>query len=90
MIVRYNGFLPDILRLTQASIAVWFDGIIIVYTFLIMYCIVFCFVFVWCPCVAINVSVQYNARFLPDLILLTRCYYHRGTRLNAMEEVLYF
>ena len=39
---------------------------------------------------AINVSVQYNGGLLPDIILLTQCYYHRGTRLNAMnEEVLY-
>ena len=40
-----------------------------------------------CPCMAINVSVQYNGRFLPDIILLlTQCYYHRGTRLNAMKR----
>ena len=36
---------------------------------------------------AINVvSVQYNAGPLPDIILLTQCYYHRGTRFNAMER----
>ena len=39
------------------------------------------FVFVWCPCMAINVSVQHNGGFL-----LTPCYYHRGTRLNAMKR----
>ena len=39
-----------------------------------------------CPCMAINVSVQYNGGFLPDMILLTQCYYHRGTRLNAMKR----
>ena len=33
---------------------------------------------------AINVSVQYNGGLLPDIILLTQCYYHRGTRLKAM------
>ena len=33
---------------------------------------------------AINVSVQYNDGLLPDIILLAQCYYHRGTRLNAM------
>ena len=39
---------------------------------------------------AINISVQYNGGLLPDIILLTQCYYHRGTRLNAMKkEVLY-
>ena len=50
----------------------------------------FGFVFVWCPCMAINnsVSVQYNGGFSPDIILLTQCYYHRGTepRLNAMKR----
>ena len=42
----------------------------------------FCFVFVlflffvWCPCMAIDVSVQYNDGLLPNIILLTQCYYH--------------
>ena len=31
-------------------------------------------------------SVQYNGGFLPDMILLTQCYYQRGTRLNAMKR----
>ena len=36
-------------------------------------------------CMAIDVvSVQYNGGLLPDIILLTHGYYHRGTRLNAM------
>ena len=30
--------------------------------------------FVWCPCMAINVSVQHNGGPLPDIILLTQCY----------------
>ena len=49
---------------------------------------IFCFVllFVWCPCMAINVSVQYNGGLLPGIILLPQCYYHRGTRLNAMKR----
>ena len=34
---------------------------------------------------AINVSVQYNGRLPPDIILLTQYYCHRGTRLNAMK-----
>ena len=36
---------------------------------------------------AVNVSIlQYNGGLLPDIILLTQCYYHhRGTRLNAMK-----
>ena len=36
---------------------------------------------------AINVvSVQCNGGLLPDIILLAQCYYHRGTRLNAMKS----
>ena len=47
----------------------------------------FVFVFVWwCPCMAINASVQHNGGFLPGIMLLTQCYYHRGTRLNAMKS----
>ena len=38
---------------------------------------------------AINVNVQYNGGLLADIIPLTQCYLHRGTRLNAMQEVLY-
>ena len=35
-----------------------------------------------------NVSVQYNGRFLPYIILLllTLCYYHQGIRLNTMKR----
>ena len=42
--------------------------------------------FFWCPCVAINVSLQYNVGLLPDILLLIQCYYHRGTHLNAMKR----
>ena len=42
--------------------------------------------FFLCPCMAINVGVQYNGGLLLDIILLTQCYYHRGTRLNAMKR----
>ena len=45
--------------------------------------ILFLLCLVWCPCMAINGSIQYNGGFLPDIILVTQCYYHRGTRLNA-------
>ena len=38
---------------------------------------------------AINVSVQNNGGSLPDIILLTQCYYHRGTHLNAMKRFLH-
>ena len=48
-------------------------------------------VFVWCPCMAINVSVQYKGGFIiPDIILLIQCYYHRGTHLNAMKRFYFF
>ena len=40
----------------------------------------------WWPSMAINVSVQYNGGFLPDIIFLTHGHYHRGTRLNAMKR----
>ena len=43
--------------------------------------------FFWCPCMAIIVNVQqYNGWLLPDIILLTQCYFHRGTRLNATKK----
>ena len=43
--------------------------------------------FFWFPYMAINnVNVQYNGGFLPDIILLTQCYLHRGTCLNAMKK----
>ena len=38
---------------------------------------------------AINVSVHNNGGFLPGIKLLTQCYYHRGTRLNAMKRFSY-
>ena len=50
-----------------------------------MYYFVFAGVF-WCPFMAINVSVQYKGGLLPDIILLTQCYYHRETRSNAMKR----
>ena len=42
--------------------------------------------FVWCPCMTINVSVQYNDGLLPGITLLPQCYYHR---FKCHEEVLY-
>ena len=32
------------------------------------------------------ISEQYNGGLLPDIILLNQCYFHRGTRLNAMKR----
>ena len=34
----------------------------------------------------INLIVHYNGGLLPGIILLPQCYYHRGTRLNAMKR----
>ena len=51
-------------------------------------CLSILFVFL-CPYTAVNnnVSVQYIGGLLPDIMmLLTRCYYHRGTRLNAIKR----
>ena len=39
-------------------------------------------------CMVINIRVQYNGGLLLDIILLTQCYYHRGTCLNTMVEAL--
>ena len=51
----------------------------------------FCFVIVWCSCMAINVSLQYNGGLLLDIISLTQCcYYHRsGNPFKCHEEVFY-
>ena len=46
--------------------------------------IVFMFCYDWWRCMVINISVQYNGGFLPDIILLTQGYYHWGTRLNTV------
>ena len=52
----------------------------------VLHCLLF-LMFFWCPYnMAINVNVQYNGGFLPDIILLTQCYLHRGTCLNAMKR----
>ena len=48
----------------------------------VLHCLLF-LMFFWCPYMAINANVQYNGGFLPDIILLTQCYLHRGTCLNA-------
>ena len=69
----------------------WHYGILLS-TYLMMYyynnVYQVCFIFVWCPCMAIDVSVQYNGGFLPDIILLTQGYYNRRARLNSMKIFL--
>ena len=56
-------------------------------TTLLCFCL---FKFFWCPFIAIsNVSLQYNGGLFPDIILLTQCYYHRGTNpFKCHKEVL--
>ena len=44
--------------------------------------------FFWCPCMAINVNVQYNGGFLPDIILWTQYYLHRGFVFAAFCSLL--
>ena len=38
----------------------------------------------------INISVQYNGGLLPDIILFTQCYFHRGARLIAIKVIFVF
>ena len=45
----------------------------------------FCFRLV--PLHGDNVRAQYNGGLLPDIIMLTQCFYHRGTRSNAMKRL---
>ena len=67
-----------------------FNDCIVLYLSLLLDDVLVCLRFCWCPCMAINVSVQYDGGFLPDIVLLTQCYYHRGTRLNAMKRFCIF
>ena len=39
--------------------------------------------------VSLHGNVQYNDGFLPDIILWTQCYLHRGTCLNAMKRFVF-
>ena len=52
----------------------------------VLHCFCFLLLFVWCPCMAINVGVQYNGGLPPDIILLAQYYYHRETQLNAIKR----
>ena len=97
-----GGFLPDIILLTQGYynwgtrlntmyqvvIAYVYCNRILLLPYVMVYYIVsvLFLLFFSCPCMAINVSVQYNGGLLPDIILLTQCYFHRGTRINAMNR----
>ena len=43
-------------------------------------------VFVW---FFMSLHVEHNGGFLPGIIMLTQCYYYRGTPLNAMKRYLF-
>ena len=53
-----------------------FTAYVTVYYYYHVWCdvliIFFCSLFFWCPCMAVNVSVQYHGGLLPDIILLTQ------------------
>ena len=69
----------------QAPILVWFDGTIFDISTILLQCTTVVMLgYDWWLCMVINIRVQYDGGFLPDIILLTQGYYHRGTRLNTM------
>ena len=96
-----GGLLPDIILLTQGCYQ-WGTRLNTMYSGFVFIAFVMCItttmcdgvlhvsglflMFSWCPCMAINVNVQYNGGLLPDIILLTQCYLHRSTCLNAMKR----
>ena len=46
--------------------------------------------FFWCPCMAINVNVQFNGGFLPDIILTVDSMLSAsGNLFKCHEEILY-
>ena len=46
--------------------------------------------FFWCPCMAINVNVQYNGGLLPDIILsVDPMLSASGNSFKCHEEILY-
>ena len=84
---KYNGgFLPDIIRLTQGyyhwetwlNTMQWLciyslcNSISLLPCVMVYYIVSVLFLLLlWCLCMAINVSVQYNGGLLPDIIPLT-------------------
>ena len=100
--VQYNGgFLPDIILLTQGNYhwgtrlnTMWWlciyslcISILLLLCLMVYYIVSVLFLlFFWCPCMATNVSVQYNGGLLPDIVMLAQYYFHRGTRLNALKR----
>ena len=64
---------PYILHLNSdyfiVVVLVYVDGLLSSYL-IVFFCVLFLF---WCPFMVINVSVQYNDGFLPEIILMTLC-----------------
>ena len=86
--VQYNGgFLPDIILLIQGYYhrGTRLNISILLPPCLMVYYIVLFLLFLLCPCMAINVNVQSNGG-LPDIVLLTQCFFHRGNCLRAMKR----
>ena len=55
----------------------------------VLHCLLF-LMFFWCPYIAINVNVQYNGGFLPDIILtVDPMLSASGNLFKCHEEVLY-
>ena len=82
-IIQYTSVL-----FTQAPIRVCLDGTVIDSRTILVtmyYCGYVGVWYEWWLCMVINLSVQYNGGFLPDIILLlTQGYHQWGTRLNTM------
>ena len=73
VIVQYNGGFLRYFTFDPSPNVVWFNGTIISYVittllnmyFEVLHCVMFCFV--WWPCMAINVRVQFNGGLTPDI-----------------------
>ena len=76
---------PTFYSLPKPLFLYGFDGTIIDISTILLQCttvVVLCYD--WWLCMVINISVQYNGGFLPNITLLTQGYYHWKTRLNTM------
>ena len=58
----------------HCSTYIFYEPVVVALSSQVKYTIVSFAPLFWCPCMAVNVSVQYNDGFLPNIILLTLCY----------------
>ena len=56
---------------------------------MVYYIVCFVFTVFLVPCMAINVSVQYNGGLFPNIILFTQSLFPSGNPFKCHEEVLY-